>query len=63
MTLTTVQQPIFILSKTSSNLEKNNIIFTIKNLIKEFWNKIEHLFHEPRKNGRLKTYSKKNYWD
>ena len=39
MTLITVQQPIFILSKTCSNLDKNNIIFTIKKLIKEFWDK------------------------
>ena len=39
MTLITVQQPIFILSKTGSNLDKNNIIFTIKKLIKEFWDK------------------------
>ena len=31
MTLITVQQPIFILSKTGSNLDKNNIIITIKN--------------------------------
>ena len=36
MTITTVQQPIFILNKTSSNLEKNIIIFTIKMLINEF---------------------------
>lgn len=59
MILTTIQQPIFILSKTGSNLEKNNIIFTIKNLIKEFWNKFKHLFHKPQKNRMLKTYSKK----
>ena len=49
MTLITVQQPIFILSKTGSNLDKNNIIFTIKKLIKEFWDKFEYLFHEPQK--------------
>lgn len=59
MTLITVQQPIFILSKTGSNLDKNNIIFTIKKLIKEFWDKFEYLFHEPQKTGRPKTYSKK----
>lgn len=59
MTLITVQQPIFILSKTGSNLDKNNIIFTIKKLIKEFQDKFEYLFHEPQKTGRPKTYSKK----
>ena len=59
MTLITVQQLIFILSKTGSNLDKNNIIFTIKKLIKEFWDKFEYLFHEPQKTGRPKTYSKK----
>ena len=31
----------------------------IKKLIKEFWDKFEYLFHEPQKNGRPKTYSKK----
>ena len=55
MTLITVQQPIFILSKTGSNLDKNNIIFTIKKLIKEFWNKFEYLFHEPQKNWKVKN--------
>lgn len=59
MTITTVQQPIFILNKTSSNLEKNIIIFTIKMLINEFQNKFEYLFHDPQKTGRPKTYSKK----
>ena len=47
MTLITVQQPIFILSKTGSNLDKNNIIFTIKKIIKEFWDKFEYLLNNP----------------
>lgn len=59
MISTTVTQPIFILDKAGSNLDKNNIIFTIKNLINEFWNRFEYLFHEPRKTGRPKNYSNK----
>lgn len=59
MISTNVRQPIFILDKAGSNLDKNNIIFTIKNLINEFWNRFEYLFHEPRKTGRPKNYSNK----
>lgn len=62
MTLINVQQLIFILSKTGSNLDKNNIIFTIKKLIKEFWDKFEYLFHDLKKLEGRKLILKKNYW-
>ena len=62
MISTIVTQPIFILDKAGSNLDKNNIIFTIKNLM-SFGIDLDTYFTNQEKQEDQKTIQIKNYWD
>lgn len=51
-----IEQSIFILNQTGANLDPNHIVFTVENLVNEFWNRFEYLFHKPQTVGRPKKY-------
>ena len=59
MSVSCVEQTTFILNRSGANLNPNHIIFTIKDLIDEFFNRFEFLFHKTSSRGRPKTYTKK----
>lgn len=59
MGISCVKQTTFILNQSGANLNQNQIIFTIKDLIDEFFNRFEFLFHKPSTRGRPKTYINK----
>ena len=59
MSISCVKQTTFILNQSGANLNPNHIIFTIKDLIDDFFNRFEFLFHKPSTRGRPKTYTNK----
>lgn len=59
MSISCVKQTTFILNQSGANLNPNHIIFTIKDLIDDFFNRFEFLFHKPSSRGRPKTYTDK----